>query len=68
MARKIKRTRGKTAKVATQMAHIKAQRGLDREAHFAEGKDLASWRGCHTVTKDRKREASRRACRTKVQF
>jgi len=39
------------------------QRGLDRAAHFAAGGDLASWRGVHTVTTDRKREASRRACR-----
>lgn len=68
MARKIKRIRSKSAKVATQMAHIKAQRGLDRIAHFAEGKDLASWRGCHTVTKDLKREAARRACRAKVRL
>lgn len=40
-----------------------AQRGLDRKAHFASGGDLASWRGRHTVFRDRKREASRRGCR-----
>ena len=36
-----------------------AQRGLDRKAHFEAGGDLASWRGRHTVFRDRKREASR---------
>lgn len=68
MARKVKRTRSKSPKAATQLAHLKAQRGLDRAAHFAAGNDLAAWRGTHTVTKNRKREASRRACRGKVRL
>jgi hypothetical protein len=43
-----------------------AQRGLDRAAHFAAGGDLASWRGVHTVIKDRKKEVSRRKCRGRI--
>ena len=38
-------------------------RGLDRKEHFDEGRTLASWRGTHLVEIDRRREASRRACR-----
>ena len=38
-------------------------RGLDRKAHFASGGDLASWRGVHQVTKDRKKAADKHACR-----
>lgn len=41
----------------------KAIRGIERQQHFAEGKSLASWRGRHTVTRDRHRADSRRACR-----
>ena len=52
----------KAAVAAIQKASA-AQRGLDREAHFAGGGDLSGWRGRHTVFKDRKREASRRKCR-----
>ena len=51
------------ARIKAQKAASAAQRGLDRAAHFAAGGDLASWRGVHTVFKDRKREASRRKCR-----
>ena len=40
-----------------------AVRGMDRAEHFANGGDLASWRGVHTVWKDRKKESNRRGCR-----
>ena len=39
-------------------------RGAERKAHFENGGDLHSWRGgLHTVTKNKKREQSRKACR-----
>ncbi len=38
-------------------------RSIEREEHFEEGRTLASWRGIHVVEIDRRREASRRACR-----
>ena len=68
MARKIKHCRSKDPKAKYQIAHLKAQAGLDREAHFADGKDLASWRGVRTVTRNRKRDASRTACRKPVNY
>lgn len=40
-------------------------RGLDRKAHFAAGGTPADWRGLHLVEKDRRKEASRKACRTR---
>jgi len=42
---------------------ISAQRGIRRSDHFADGGSPAEWRGIKTVTKNRKREASRRGCR-----
>ena len=42
----------------------KRMRGLDREAYFKAGGSLVQWRGgTRTVTKNKKREASRLACR-----
>jgi len=39
-------------------------RGLEREAHFENGGSLSDWRGgVHTITKNRKKEQSRKACR-----
>ena len=39
-------------------------RGLERKAHFENGGTLSDWRGgVHTVTKNRKKEQSRKACR-----
>ena len=31
----------------------KAQAGIARDEHFANGGDLASWRGVHTVTRNK---------------
>jgi len=46
------------------LKRLKATRGVEREQHFANGGDLVSWRGgTRTVTKNRKREKSRKACR-----
>jgi hypothetical protein len=39
-------------------------RGLERKAHFENGGTLSDWRGgVHTITKNRKKEQSRKACR-----
>ncbi len=40
-----------------------AQRGIDRKEHFEAGGTLSGWRGVHQVASDRRREASRMACR-----
>ena len=46
MAKKSKRTQ----KV---LAHVKAQRGLDRKHYFEEGGEMARWRGLHLVQRDK---------------
>ena len=43
---------------------LRAQRTIARAAHFESGGTLEGWRGRHDVQVDRRREASRRACRT----
>ena len=43
--------------------HLAAVRGLDRQAHFEAGGDLASWRGVHKVETNRYHEGEKRACR-----
>ena len=48
------------------IAHVKAQRGLDRKHFFEEGGELARWRGVHTVQQDKKKKANKHACRGKV--
>lgn len=45
------------------LADIKVQRGLDRQAHFSAGGTVEGWRGRHQVQVDRRKEASRKACR-----
>lgn len=45
------------------LAASRAQRGLDRKAHFAAGGTVAAWRGVHTCTKNGKAYASKNACR-----
>jgi hypothetical protein len=46
---------------------LSAQRGIRRAEHFADGGSPAEWRGIKTVTKNRKRSASRRVCRGRVE-
>lgn len=53
-------------KFKIQIDAIRADGGLRRKAHFASGGDLAGWRGVHSVQKDRRKEASRKACRTRI--
>jgi len=43
---------------------VQTLRGLRRADHFANGGDLTMWRGGKAITiPNRKREASRKACR-----
>jgi len=63
MARKTRRNKNPNQAA---LDSSKAVRGLDRAAHFAAGGSLAEWRGRHTVTTDRKKRASKRACRGRV--
>lgn len=42
---------------------LRLLRGFDRAAHFAAGGTPADWRGEHNIRPDKKREASRKACR-----
>jgi len=47
---------------------LKAIRGIDRKAFFAEGGTLTEWMGGpHLITKDRKKSKSKNACRGKYQ-
>jgi hypothetical protein len=66
MARKIKRLKTKGERAQRALDNIKAQRGLDREAFFAEGGEMVRWRGLHLVQRDRKKQANKNLCRQKV--
>lgn len=45
------------------LEHLAAVRGILRKAHFEAGGDVASWRGRHTVNRDKSCESKRLACR-----
>ena len=48
----------------SQLKTLKAIRGAERKQHFELGGDLVAWRGgTHTVTIDRKKKHSKKACR-----
>ena len=47
------------------LAHIKAQRGLDREQFLKENGDMKQWRPPRIVMPDKKKANSRKACRGK---
>ncbi len=50
---------------AKQLEALARIRGEERKQHFANGGTLSDWRGgVHTVTKNRKKEQSRKACRS----
>jgi hypothetical protein len=55
-------------KVKELLKSNRAIMGHLREAHFSSGGDLASWRGRHDVYSDKRKERSRRACRSKNRF
>ena len=57
--------KNKQKKVSAVLSASRAVKGHMREAHFASGGDLASWRGRHDVYVDKRKEQSRRACRKK---
>lgn len=42
---------------------LRLLRGFDRAAHFAAGGTPADWRGTSDVRPDKRRQASKRACR-----
>ena len=46
---------------------LRLLRGFDRAAHFAAGGTPADWRGRHDVRPDKRKEGSKRACRTNTQ-
>ena len=46
------------------LKRIKAVRGIERKRHFEAGGSLVDWRGgTRTVTKNKKKSASKLACR-----
>ena len=47
------------------VAHIKAQRGLDRQHFLEENGDMKQWRPPRIVIPDKKKARARRACRGK---
>lgn len=54
----------KNKKHKQQLKYLAQVRGKEREEHFANGGTIHDWRGgLHTITKNKKKEASRKACR-----
>ena len=56
----------KNKKFQKAMASSRAIRGIQRRNHFANGGTLAGWRGSQNVETDRKKAASKKACRGRV--
>ena len=48
-----------------QLKMLAGARGKIREEHFANGGDMAGWRGVSSVVPDKKKRKSKRACRGK---
>lgn len=46
-----------------QIAHIKAQRGLDRQHFLETNGDIKQWIHPTVIVPDKRKEGSRRACR-----
>lgn len=55
----------KNKKFLAAMASSRAIRGIQRREHFANGGTMAGWRGSKSVETDRKKAASKKACRGK---
>ena len=54
----------RNTKAEGQLKALARIRGQERKAHFENGGSLVAWRGgTHTITKNKKREQSRKACR-----
>lgn len=47
------------------VAHVKTQRGLDRKEFFENGGDFRQWIPARIVIPDKKKKASKKACRGK---
>ena len=47
------------------VAHIKAQRGLDRQHFLETNGDMKQWRPPRIVIQDKKKSRNKRACRGK---
>ena len=45
------------------VAHIKAQRGLDRQRFLEENGDMKQWRPPRIVVPDKRKAKNKRACR-----
>ena len=46
------------------LQRLKAVRGIERKRHFDNGGSMVQWRGgTRTITKNKKKEASKQACR-----
>jgi len=60
--------RKKNARRDMVLDHIRAQAGIDRAEFFANGGELARWRGLHLVRQDRKKNANKKSCRGKQNF
>ena len=55
----------RTTKAKSQLQALARIRGEERKAHFANGGSLVAWRGgTRTITKNKKREQGRKACRS----
>lgn len=63
MARHSARPKTRKAKITEA---VKAARGADRSAHFAEGKTARMWGHPPTTTRNQRRDANRDACRGRV--
>lgn len=50
-------------RIRKQVAHIKAQRGLDRARFIEENGDMKQWRPPRIVIPDKRKAKSKRACR-----
>ena len=59
----MKKTNKKTHRA--QLKALTRIRGIEREIHFENGGTLSDWKGgYHTITVDKKKDHSRKACRT----
>jgi phage/plasmid-associated DNA primase len=66
MGRKVRHQRSKDPTVIEQLRHKRAIAGIERQEFFADGGDLKQWRPPKRVEVDRKRRASKNACRGRV--
>ena len=68
MGRKVKRWQSKDPRVAEQLRYARAAAGIEREKHFASGRDLYSWRPRRKIAEHKKKQANKLACRGRVRY